>query len=101
MVSGDLSALRWKWPPCGRDGRRSKLPGSGEANHPGCEPGRCGKSNLSGDAIPLRKGVSLELLVEVAGRTGNVNASGNSAFPIFYPFNNAGRLGAFRTFNPF
>jgi hypothetical protein len=48
-----------------------------------------------------RNCVGLELLVEVAGRAGNVNASGNSAFPIFYPFDNAGRLGAFRTFNPF
>jgi hypothetical protein len=57
------------------------------------------RSRKSG--VSPRNCVSLELLVEVAGRAGNVNASRNSAFPIFYSFDNAGRLGAFGTFNPF
>jgi hypothetical protein len=41
----------------------------------------------------------LELLVEVASRTGDVNPAGNSAFPILHSFHNASCLIAFRTFN--
>jgi hypothetical protein len=40
-----------------------------------------------------------KLFVEVAGRAGDVNASGNSAFPILYSFHNASCLIAFGTFN--
>ena len=40
-----------------------------------------------------------KLFVEVTGRAGDVNASGNSAFPILYSFHNASCLTAFGTFN--
>jgi hypothetical protein len=40
-----------------------------------------------------------KLFVEVAGRAGDVNASGNSAFPILYSFHNASCFIAFGTFN--
>jgi hypothetical protein len=40
-----------------------------------------------------------KLFVEVAGRAGDVNSSGNSAFPILYSFHNASCFIAFGTFN--
>ena len=39
----------------GRDGCRGKLPGGGAADHPGCEPGHRGESDLGGNAIGDRE----------------------------------------------
>ena len=40
---------------------------------------------------------SLELLVEIADGTGDVDSARNAAFPILHPFHNAGCLVAFGT----
>jgi hypothetical protein len=44
-------------------------------------------------------GLPLKFFVKLAGRAGDVNASGNSTLPILYSFHNARCFTAFRTFN--